>query len=156
MCFKYISSQNSNINRKYLHKDYFGKNMKKLVGNRLSSWSSSESVKIDTQYKLIKRTRAFKSKVFNAIILLVLSVSCLITTFNGLNEYLKYGKIFCLKNPSYLNKSWNLARLNYSCFILAFNPYLGFQPICFRYMNNPVIEKLVYFKINLNEPTKTG
>ncbi len=81
-------------NKKSLQKDYFGKNMKKLVGSRLSRWSSSESFKIDTQNKLIKRTHVFKSKVFNAIIISVLGVSCLITTFNGLNEYLKYGKTF--------------------------------------------------------------
>ena len=74
--------------------------MKKLVGSRLSRWSSSESFKIDTQNKLIKRTHVLKSKVFNAIILSVLGLSCLITTFNGLNEYLKYGKTFSLKRLS--------------------------------------------------------
>jgi hypothetical protein len=66
--------------------------MRENVGKRLSSWGSAKSLEIDSHKRVKKnqKSKIKKSKIFYVVVFSILSVSCMITVYNAINDYLKY------------------------------------------------------------------
>ena len=71
--------------------------MDEQIGHRLSKWSSTKSlskIKSESRHNLkiglIWKTKQLKTKIFYIFVFSVLSCSSVITTYNAINDYLKY------------------------------------------------------------------